>query len=136
MPGLTNVGPNPAGPIALADAASILGRDAVWAGADLHGFALDSVQKLSFPSTGSPVSALSLKYGTPEMPHAEIIESATATEGQTMLVGVHNYLPKEGTALLTGSTALLQSNGLVVTIVAHDEEMAILVARALVPYTG
>ena len=48
MPGLTNVGPNPAGPIALADAASILGRDAVWAGADLHGFALDSVQKLSF----------------------------------------------------------------------------------------
>jgi hypothetical protein len=135
-PGLTNVGPNLGEPVDLADAPSILGREAVWAGADLHGFPLDSTQKLAFPSTGGPVSALSVKYGTPEMPHVEIIESATATEGQTMLVGVHNYLPKEGTALVTGSTALLRSNGLVVTIVAHDEEMAILVARALEPYSG
>jgi len=136
MSGATNVGPNPARPIDLANAASVLGRNAVWAGADLHGFALDSVQKLSFPSSEGSVPALSLKYGTPQMPHAELIESATATEGQTMLVGVHNYLPKEGSALLTGSTALLRSNGLVVTIVAHDEEMAILVARALEPYSG
>ena len=70
------------------------------------------------------------------MPHAEIIESATATEGLTMLAGVRNYVPEEGTALLAGSTALLRSNGLVVAIVAPDEAMAILVARALVPYTG
>ncbi len=91
---------------------------------------------MSFPSSEGPVSALRLEYGTPEMPHVEIIESATATEGLTMLAGVHNYVPKEGTALLSGNVALLKSNGLVVTIVAHDEEMAILVARALVPYTG
>ena len=71
------------------------------------------------------------------MPHAEIIESATATEGQTMLVGVHNYLPKEGTALLTGSTALLPvERTRRDDRRPHDEEMAILVARALVPYTG
>ena len=122
--------------VKLADAASVLGRGAVWAGADLHGYPLESVRELSIPSTGGPVSALSLMYGSPPKPHAEIIESAKAPEGLTMLAGVHNYVPEEGTALVSGSTALLRSNGLVVAIVAPDEEMAILVARALVPYTG
>jgi hypothetical protein len=134
--GLMDVSAKPGPAIDLADASAVLGREAVWAGLDLHGFPLDSARKLSIPSTDGPVSALSLKYGSPPMPHAEIIESATATEGLTMLAGVPNYVPEEGTALVSGSTALLRSNGLVVAIVAPDEAMAILVARALVPYTG
>ena len=134
--GLMDVSAKPGPTLELADAASVLGRGAVWAGANLHGNPLESVRELSIPSTGGPVSALSLMYGSPPMPHAEIIESAKAPEGLTMLAGVHNYVPEEGTALVSGSTALLRSNGLVVAIVAPDEEMAILVARALVPYTG
>ncbi len=136
VPGLMDVSAKLGPEIDLADAASVLGRGAVWAGANLHGFPLDSARKLTIPSTAGPVSALSIKYGSPEMPHAELIESATATEGLTMFAGVHNYVPKEGTVLLAGSVALLRSNGLVVAIVAHDEAMAILVARALQPYSG
>lgn len=134
--GLMDVSTKTGPAIDLADAASVLGRGAVWAGADLHGFPLGSVRTLTIPGVDGPVSALSLKYGTPPMPHAEIIESAAAPEGLTMLAGVNNYVPEEGTALLSGSTALLRSNGLVVAIVAPDEEMAILVARSLVPYSG
>ena len=52
-----------------------------------------------------------------------------------MLVGVRGYVPPEGTALVAGSQALVGMNGLVVTIHAPDEEMAISVARLLEPYS-
>ena len=38
--------------------------------------------------------------------------------------------------LLSGTMALLRSNGLVVTIHASDEETAIAVARSLRPYSA
>ena len=38
--------------IDLADAASLLGREPVWAGSSLHGFPLDAVRSLSLPTTG------------------------------------------------------------------------------------
>lgn len=122
--------------VSLADAAALLGRDAVWAGASLHGFPLDSVRKLQIPSTDADVPGLSLTYGSAQDgPHVEITEAATLADGLTMLVGLRGYTPPEGTALLAGPMALLRSNGLVVAIHAPDEETAIDVARSLQPYS-
>jgi hypothetical protein len=122
----------------LADAASLLGREPVWAGSSLHGFPLDSVRSLSLPTVDGAVPGLSLMYGSTEGggPHVELSESATAAEGLTMLVGVVGYVPPEGTALVAGSQALVGMNGLVVAIHAPDEETAISVARLLQPYSG
>ena len=53
-----------------------------------------------------------------------------------MLAGVRGYEPPEGTVLLAGSMALLRSNGLVVTVHAPDEEMAVAIARELRPYSA
>ena len=53
-----------------------------------------------------------------------------------MMAGVRGYVPPEGTALVAGSVALLQSNGLLVAIHAHDEGMALAVAGLLQPYAG
>ena len=44
--GLMDVSAKPGPAIDLADAASVLGTDAVWAGPDLHGFPLNSARKL------------------------------------------------------------------------------------------
>jgi hypothetical protein len=122
----------------LADAASLLGSEPVWAGSSLHGFPLDTVRSLSLPTLDGDVAGLSLTYGSPAGggPHVELTESATAAEGLTMLVGVRGYVPPEGTALVAGSQALVSSNGLVVAIHAADEAMAIDVARLLEPYSG
>jgi hypothetical protein len=124
--------------IDLTDAAALLGRQPVWAGPSLQGLPLDSVREVSMPTSDGPVPGLSLAYGSFEggSPHVELIESATAAEGLTMLVGVRNYVPPEGTALVAGSQALVSSNGLVVVIHAPDEETAISVARLLQPYSG
>ena len=124
--------------IDLADAASLLGREPVWAGSSLHGFPLDAVRSLSLPTTDGPVPGLSIAYGSAEGggPHVELSESATPAEGLTMLVGVRGYVPPEGTALVAGSQALVSSNGLVVAIHAPDEAMAIDVARLLEPHGG
>ena len=123
--------------IELADAATLLGRDAVWAGASLHGFPLDSVRELKLPAKQGDIAGVSLVYGsTQDGPHVEITEAARLADGLTMRVGVHGYAPPEGTALLAGPVALLRSNGLLVAIHAHDEETAIAVARSLEPYPG
>ena len=80
------------------------------------------------------IPGVSLVYGSTESgPHVEITEAASLAEGLTMLVGVRDYAPPEGTALVAGTQALLRSNGLVVSIHAPDEEMAIAVARELEP---
>ena len=121
--------------VALDDAAALLGRDAVWAGASLHGFPLVSVRELRFP--GDDAAGVSLMYGSAQDgPHVEIMEAATLADGLTMLVGLRGYAPPEGTALVAGTMALLRSNGLAVAIHAQDEEMAIAVARSLQPYSG
>jgi hypothetical protein len=122
----------------LAEAASLLGREPVWAGSSLQGLPLDSVREVSMPTSEGPVPGLSLAYGSFEggSPHVELIESATAAEGLTMLVGVRGYVPPEGTALVGGSQALVSINGLVIVIHAPDEETAISVARLLEPYSG
>ena len=137
-PGLQDVGTAYGAEIDLAEAASLLGREPVWAGSSLHGFPLDAVRSLSLPTTDGAVSGLSLAYGSAEAggPHVELSESATAAEGLTMLVGVRNYVPPEGTALVAGSQALVGIDGLVVAIHAPDEEMAISVAQLLQPYSG
>jgi hypothetical protein len=123
--------------IELADAAQLLGREAVWAGTSVNGLALESVRELRVPAGEGDVSGLSLMYGSPQDgPHAEITESATLADGLTALVGVHGYEPPEGTALLAGSAALLRSNGVVVAIHASDEETAIAAARSLRLYSG
>ncbi len=124
--------------VELADAASLLGREPVWAGSSLHGFPLDSVRSLSLPTTDGAVPGVSLVYGSTEGggPHVELSESATAAEGLTMLVGVRGYVPPEGTALVAGSQALVGIDGLLVAIHAPDEEMAISVAQLLQPYSG
>ena len=137
-PGLQDVTTAYGAEIDLADAASLLGREPVWAGSSLHGFPLDSVRSLSLPTTDGAVPGLSLAYGSTEGggPHVELSESATAAEGLTMLVGVRGYVPPEGTALVAGSQALVGMNGLVVAIHAPDEETAISVAQLLQPYSG
>jgi hypothetical protein len=137
-PGLQDVSTSYGAEIDLADAASLLGSEPVWAGSSLHGFPLDSVRSLSLPTPDGAVSGLSLTYGSVEGggPHVELSESATAAEGLTMLVGVRGYVPPEGTALVAGSQALVGMNGLVVAIHAPDEETAISVARLLEPYAG
>jgi hypothetical protein len=137
-PGLMDVSTSYGAEIELADAETLLGREPVWAGSSLNGLPLDSVRELSLPTTEGAVAGLSLAYGSFEggSPHVEITESATAAEGLTMLVGVRGYLPPEGTALVGGSQALVNMNGLAVVIHAPDEETAISVARLLQPYSG
>jgi len=137
-PGLQDVSTAYGAEIDLADAASLLGREPVWAGSSLHGFPLDAVRSLSLRTADGTVPGLSLAYGSFEGggPHVELSESATAAEGLTMLVGVRNYVPPEGTALVAGSQALVGIDGLVVAIHAPDEEMAISVAQLLQPYSG
>jgi hypothetical protein len=136
-PGPANVDAEYGAEVDLADAAALLGRAPVWAGSSLHGFSLDSVRELSLPTPDGEIPAVSLVYGESEAgPHVEIIQAAGLAEGLTMLVGVRGYAPPEGSALVAGTQALLRSNGLVVTIHAPDEEMAIAVARSLEPYAG
>ena len=123
--------------VGFAEAAAVLGRDAVWAGSSLHGFPLDSVREVSLPATGGAIPGVSLVYGSTDGgPHVELLEAADLAEGMTMLVGVRNYAPPEGTALVAGNQALLRSNGLFVVIHAQDETMAIDVARLLEPHAG
>lgn len=124
--------------IDLADAASLLGREPVWAGSSLHGFPLETVRSLSLPTANGAVPGLSLAYGSLEGgdPHVEISEAASPVESLTMLVGVRGYVPPEGTALVAGAQALVGMNGLVVAIHAPDEATAIDVARLLEPYGG
>jgi hypothetical protein len=136
-PGPRDVGAEYGAEVDLADAAALLGREPAWAGSSLHGFPLDSVRSLSLPTMEGAVPGLSLAYGaTDGGPHVELTESASPAEGLTMLVGVRNYVPREGTALVAGSQALVSSNGLVVAIHAPDEATAIDVARLLQPYGG
>jgi hypothetical protein len=123
--------------IELAGAAAALGRAPVWAGAELGGLRLGPVREARFVSADDEVSGLSLAYGLPdEGAHVEIMEAAGAADGLTMLAGVRGYVPREGTALLAGPTALVSSHGLVVVVHAPDEETALTVARALRPYPG
>ena len=123
--------------IELDDAASLLGRPPVWAGPSLNGLALGSVRELRLPVAEGEVTGLSLFYGSPEEgPHAEISQAATHADALTMIAGVRGYEPPEGTMLFSGTTALLRSNGLVVTIQASDEETAIAIARSLHPYSS
>ena len=136
-PGLQDVSTAYGAEVDLADAASLLGREPVWAGSSLHGFPVGTVRSLRLPTTEGAVSGLSIEYGSSGGgPHVELIESATAAEGLTMLVGVRNYVPPEGTALLAGSQALVGVDGLVVAIHAPDEATAISVAQLLEPYAG
>jgi hypothetical protein len=123
--------------VELADAGARIGGEPVWAGADLHGFPLEAVRELRLPTADGEVTGLSLVYGTPESgPHVEISQAATPANGLTMLAGVAGYVPPEGTALVAGTMVLLRSNGMVVTVHAGDEAMAVDVARSLQPYTG
>jgi hypothetical protein len=136
-PGLQDVSTAYGAEVDLASAASLLGREPVWAGSSLHGFPLGTVRSLSLPTVDGTAPGLSIEYGSSGGgPHVELSESATAAEGLTMLVGVRGYVPPEGTALVAGSQALVSSNGLVVVIHAPDEETAISVARLLQPYSG
>ncbi len=124
--------------IDLAEAATILGRDAVWAGSSLDGLPLTSVRELSLPTTDGATPGVSLIYGSTEggVPHVEISQAASLAESLTMLVGVRGYAPPERTVLVAGNQALLRSNGLVVVIHAPDEGTAIEIARLLEPYSG
>jgi hypothetical protein len=132
--GSANVAADYGAQVSFAEAEALLGREPVWAGSSLHGFPLDSVQKLSLPGLDGQIPGVSLVYGSTESgPHVEITEAASLAEGLTMLVGVRDYAPPEGTALVAGTQALLRSNGLVVSIHAPDEQMAIAVARELEP---
>jgi hypothetical protein len=137
-PGLMDVSTTYGAEVELADAEALLGRKPVWAGSSLNGLPLDAVTELTLPTTEGAVPGLSLAYGSLEggTPHVELSESATPAEGLTMLVGVRNYVPPEGTALVAGSQALVAAHGLVVGIHAPDEATAIEVARSLEPYAG
>jgi hypothetical protein len=123
--------------VELADAGALLGRAPVWVGPDLHGFALDAVRELRLPTPDGTVTGLSVAYGSAGgAPHVEISQAAEPVDSLTMIAGVRGYEPPEGTLLLSGTMALLRSNGLVVTIHAPDGEMAIEVARSLRPYVA
>ncbi len=123
------------GDVTLDEAASLLGREAVWAGPSLAGLPLAYVHELTLPMKDGDVAGITLLYGSAhDGPHVEIMEAATPADGLTMLVGLRGYAPPEGTVLLTGPVALLRSNGLVVTIHAPDEETAVAIARSLRPY--
>ena len=123
--------------VELADAGALIGGEPVWAGADLHGFPLESVRELRLPTAEGEVTGLSLVYGTPESgPHVEISQATAPSTGLTMLAGVAGYVPPEGTALVAGSMVLLRSNRIVVAVHAPDEAMALDVARSLQPYAG
>ena len=50
--------------IELADAATLLGRDAVWAAGGLHGFPLGSVRELKLPAKQGDIAGVSLVYGS------------------------------------------------------------------------
>ena len=127
----------PGADVELAEAAPLLGSAPVWAGPDVHGFPLDSVRELRLRAARDTVTGLSLQYGSAEgIPHVEIWQAAEPVDTLTMMAGVRGYEPPEGTLLLSGTMALLRSNGLVVTIHAPDGEMAIEVARSLRPYPG
>ena len=85
---------------------------------------------------------LSLVYGT--LPkegseggaHVEIKQAAQPAQGLTMLVGLHNYVPADGTLVIQGVSGLLRSHGMVVAIHSGDPETIIAVAKALRPYDG
>ena len=130
------------GPVDLADAAGILGATPVWAGPELAGLPLTAARKVDFPTAQGTVHGISLVYGA--LPdegseggaHVEIRQAAQPAEGLTMLVGLHDYVPADGTLVLQGVSGLLRSNGMVVTIHSGDPESIIAVAKALRPYGG
>ena len=62
--------------------------------------------------------------------------AASPADGITMLAGVRDYVPPEGTLLLAGSSGVLRSGGLIVSIHSPDELTTLAVARALRPYPG
>jgi hypothetical protein len=135
-PGPQDVGEKLGPEIAIGDATALLGTPAVWAGQEMGGIPLTSVRQLGLPGANGDVPGVRLFYGAPDAAHVSITEAASPVEALTMLAGVRNYAPPEGTALLAGPTALVRSNGLVAVIAAPDEETAILIARSLVPYAG
>ena len=131
----------PGGPVDLADAAALLGAKPVWAGQKLAGLPLTATRKVDFPTAEGTVHGISLVYGAlPEVSeggaHVEIRQAAQPAEGLTMLVGLHNYIPADGTLVIQGVSGLLRSNGMVVTIHSGDPETIVAVAKALRPYDG
>ncbi len=130
------------GPVDLADAAGILGATPVWAGRELSGLPLTATRKVDFPTAQGTVHGISLVYGTLPQEgseggaHVEIKQAAQPAEGLTMLVGLHNYVPADGTLVIQGVSGLLRSNGMVVAIHSGDPETIIAVAKALRPYDG
>ncbi len=68
--------------IELADAAQLLGREAVWAGTSVNGLALESVREIRVPAGDGEASGLSLVYGSPQDgPHAEITRPRRSPTG-------------------------------------------------------
>ena len=132
----------PGGPVDLEDAAGILGTRPVWAGPELAGLPLTVTRKVDFPTAEGTVHGVSLVYGAVPREgsnggaHVEIRQAAQPAEGLTMLVGLHNYVPAEGTMVIQGVSGLLRSNGVVVTIHSGDPETIIAVAKTLRPYDG
>ena len=130
------------GPVDLTDAAGILGATPVWAGQELGGLPLTAIRKVDFPTAQGTVHGIRLVYGT--LPkegseggaHVEIKQAAQPAQGLTMLVGLHNYVPADGTLVIQGVSGLLRSNGMVVAIHSGDPETIIAVAKALRPYDG
>ena len=130
------------GPVDLADVAGILGATPVWAGPELGGLRLATTRKIDFPTAQGTVHGVSLFYGA--LPnegseggaHVEIKQAAQPAEGLTMLVGLHNYVPADGTLVIQGVSGLLRSNGMVVAIHSGNPETIVAVAKALRPYDG
>ncbi len=109
----------------------------VWAGPDVHGFPLDSVRELRLPTPDGEVDGAQPGVRIDRRRAARgDLAGGEPVDTLTMLAGVRGYEPPEGTVLLSGTMALLRSNGLVVTVHAPDEEMAIAIARELRPYSA
>jgi hypothetical protein len=105
----------------------------VWAGESLDGMPLASVRGRE---VGAGVNAVTLFYGSPQDRHVEITQAPRLAEGLSMLVGLRNYTPPEGTLVIEGPSGFLRAHGRYVAIVGGDPESTIAVARALRPYDG
>jgi hypothetical protein len=116
--------------ITLREAARVLGRPPVWVGDRFDGLRLTAVRSVDLAVAGD-VRGVSLVYESLAGGHVEITAAPRLADGMTMLVGLRGYAPPTGTLVLAGSTGLLRSHGLFVTVHAADETTAIAVARAL-----
>lgn len=141
--------------VELPDAASVLGRPAVWAGPSTAGLPLAYVGETTRdwstvtegPRDYETTRGILLFYGAVDergepvrrKGHVAVHLTPRLDPLVALDIGVQDYLPPEGSILVRtgrGAAGLLRAGGLIVFVEAPDEETLLEVARSLRPFAG